>query len=150
LAPGLLHVLRMKARHTLLLLASTVLTLAVSSAARADVIPPAQTECDGHTIGAACTDPAGIGVCQMSQCAHIDYQHWDRDASAGPPVAYYDCVLCVVPGASDGGSSPVDAGHTDMSTPPASGCSASGAGIGGGFGPLLLAALGLLARRAKR
>ena len=77
------------------------------------MIPPAQEEMrDGQSVGAACTDPTGIGVCQMSQCAHLDYQHWThRDASASPsPPRTHDCVLCMVPGASDGGS--IDGGHT--------------------------------------
>ncbi len=95
----------------------------ISSAAMADVIPPEESACDGKSPGDACTPPSG-GTCVASTCSRLDYEHWDRDASATPPSVSYDCVRCSTSGPVDAGSSGTDAGTSDGG----GGCSASGAG----------------------
>lgn len=136
----------MTLRHTLLL--ASLLVLTAPGLASADAIPPDVQACDMQTMGAMCTIPDGsraMGTCAMDTCHRLDYAHWDRDASTGPPSVAYDCVRCVVGGPTDGGPSASDAGHGDMA-PPRTGCSASPARAGG-LVWLVLAALGMLARR---
>jgi hypothetical protein len=134
----------MTLRHTLSAscLASALLALSAAPAA-ADVLPMDVTECDMHTVGSTCTDPAGGGVCTMSTCTRIDYAHWDRDASASPPSMVYDCVRCIVDGRSDSGTVPSDAStvSADAGSAPAptASCSASRAGTDGAWWLAVLA-----------
>jgi hypothetical protein len=82
--------------------------------ARADVPPINTAPCERVRAGDACTlesfpgvsqdgGPSSAGVCRTAACTRPDYAHWDRDASATPPLMTYACLLCTA-SIADGGS----------------------------------------------
>jgi hypothetical protein len=145
--------------------AASVLT---TSLAFADAINPDEGACTGKTAGSACSIPPKTGVCADATCSRLDYENWDRDATAGPPSKDYPCVLCNTDGGApaDSGSgtdaSPADAAHALGGDPsaPASSSSSSSCTVAAAVGvkaaaPLALAAvvpLGILlvGRRRRR
>jgi MYXO-CTERM domain-containing protein len=122
----------MKTTHIAALLAITLTT----AASFADVVPPDVWECNQLNAGDRCSN----GICQPSTCSKLDYQHWDRDASAGPPTTTYACLRCGAAGQGHGGASAiVDAGVGGE--PPTEGCNCSMAKQAAQtLGPWLLAA----------
>lgn len=75
---------------------SALLTVIFSSGVLlADVIPPDVWECNKLNAGDECSS----GRCQPSMCSRLDYDHWDRDASAAPPTTTYACLRCTAAGA---------------------------------------------------
>jgi MYXO-CTERM domain-containing protein len=140
----------MRTRHNLrdLFLFGLALATLAPASASADVIPMDVTACDMHTVGAACMDSEGSGICTMDTCHRLDYAHWDHDASASPPSMAYDCVRCVVGGPIDAGpSGGDDAGPSPMAPPPAARCAAS---PGTGGSAAWIAALGVALALARR
>lgn len=120
-----------------------------ASPAFADVIPPDQSACEGRAAGAACAAVSG-GICQADTCSRLDYESWDRDASATPPLTTFDCLRCVNPTTGEEDSGPptvVDAGTSGGS----GGCSSAGAASSGLFAIVLAPLAGLaLAFRKRR
>lgn len=109
----------------------------VASEASADVIPPAESSCQGRAAGDACTLDGMGGSCVASTCSRLDYAGWDRDAMPSPPSVEYDCLVCEARAGGGGGGG---------------GCSvASGRGETAGALVMLLAAFGAAAAtRARR
>jgi MYXO-CTERM domain-containing protein len=98
-----------------------------ASGARADVVPPDVTSCDGQKAGDLCN--GAEGVCQNAECSRLDYAHWDRDATASPPSITYACVKCMngpPPAAQDAGNPPSKADAGDSRSGDASASTASG------------------------
>lgn len=133
-------------KHAFFALAGLVLMGA--SPAFADVIPPEESACQARAAGDACTAVSG-GICQADTCTRLDYENWDRDASAEPPSMTYDCLRCVNPTTGEVDSGPptdVDAGTSGGG----GGCSIAGGGSPGLFAVLLAPLAGLALRRRRR
>jgi hypothetical protein len=141
----------MSSFRSTLFLPVVAVVLAVPSLAWADAVPPDTYACDpasapshfdSSKIGTPCSFNGAQGTCQKTTCSGIDYEHWDRDASATAPSIKFDCLECTT---SDGGTSPTtDGGHATStgSTSPSSnsgGCSATGTSALRSAGPWLLA-----------
>lgn len=129
--------------------ALALLVVMLASPALADVILPEESACQAREAGDACTAVSG-GICQADTCTRLDYESWDRDASASPPSMSYDCLRCVNPTTGEVDSGPptdVDAGMSGGG----GGCSIAGAGSPGLFAVALapLAGLALLRRRRR-
>lgn len=142
----------MRSRHLLARIALTACFVVGASPAMADVIPPEETACEGRAAGDSCSPPSD-GVCREATCTRLDYESWDRDASASPPSVSYDCLRCTSEMAADAGSgSDRDGGMGGGG----GGCSSSGARSLDDFGFALvpLAALAIVtivhARRKRR
>ena len=71
-----------------------VTSMLISLSARADLAPPETQPCLGKAAGDACVYN-GAGTCQSQTCSKLDYAHWDRDASSGPPSTIYACLECI-------------------------------------------------------
>jgi hypothetical protein len=64
--------------------------LLISTAARADLVPPNLVDCRDKAPGAACRQPdGGDGTCQPSTCTRHDYSQ-----GIPPRSVPYDCLLC--------------------------------------------------------
>lgn len=131
-----------------LLFSFALLVVMRTAPARADVIPPQQSACEGKEVGARCEDPEeGVarGTCRASTCSRLDYAHWDRDASSTPPSMSYDCVLCTS-GAADAGA-PDAGGSSDKG---GGGCAVGPSNAGARLAALLFAAaFGVLVSRRR-
>ena len=76
---------------------SLAIVMCLATSVRADVVPPDTAACSGKQAGDVCTvsfSDAGPSSCQNATCSKLDYAHWDRDASSGPPTASYACLKC--------------------------------------------------------
>jgi hypothetical protein len=113
--------------------------------ARADVPPINVIPCERVREGDACTlesfpgvpqdgGSGSAGVCRSATCTRPDYAHWDRDASAMPPLMTYACLMCTA-SVADGGSGDAGgaggAGGTGHKG--GSGCALGGPGLEGSF-----------------
>lgn len=145
----------MKATLHPILLASTLCLLALP--ARADLAPPETEPCQGKSIGTACTFNNASGSCQKQTCYHLDYSSWDRDASAAPPMAAYDCVECTTGTSTNTSTSTTTTTDSDGGAPPSNGdggCTIAKPSMAKRIAPWLLAAtfstLFLVGRRRRR
>jgi hypothetical protein len=64
--------------------------LGASGTARADVIPPGETACQGLSLGAVCN----VGTCEQRTCGRLTYT--TNDAGVMVPGSYqYPCLYCM-------------------------------------------------------